>query len=154
MEQIITRPASIKDLEILLGFEQEIIKAERPFDPTLKNGEIHYYDIAYMIKAADVEVVVAEAAGEIIGSGYARIQDSKVYVKYPKHAYLGFMYVKPAYRGKGVNKMIIETLKQWSNGQGITELRLEVYDDNTPAVRAYKKTGFTKLLVQMRLGTD
>ena len=154
MEQIITRRASIKELEILLGFEQEIIKAERPFDPTLKDGEIHYYDIAYMIGATDVEVVVAEAAGEIIGSGYARIQDSKVYVKYPKHAYLGFMYVKPQYRGKGVNKIIIDALKQWSNKQGITELRLEVYDDNTPAVRAYEKTGFTKLLVQMRLGTD
>ncbi len=154
MEQIITRRASIKELEILLGFEQEIIKAERPFDPTLKDGEIHYYDIAYMIEATDVEVVVAEAAGEIIGSGYARIQDSKVYVKYPKHAYLGFMYVKPQYRGKGVNKMIIDALKQWSNEQGITELRLEVYDDNTSAVRAYEKTGFTKLLVQMRLGSD
>jgi ribosomal protein S18 acetylase RimI-like enzyme len=107
-----------------------------------------------MIEAADVEVVVAEAAGEIIGSGYARIQDSKVYVKYPKHAYLGFMYVKPTYRGKGVNKVIIDALKQWSNKQGITELRLEVYDDNTPAVKAYEKTGFTKLLVQMRLGTN
>jgi hypothetical protein len=94
MEQITTRKAQLSDLEILLSFEQGIIKAERPFDPTLKDGEIHYYDIGWMITAPHIAVIVAEINGELIGSAYARIEDSKIYLKHPKHAYLGFMYVK------------------------------------------------------------
>jgi len=151
MEQIIIRKAALSDLNTLLEFEQGIIKAERPFDVTLKDGEIHYYDIAQMIIADHVEVLVAEKAGELIASGYARIEDSKIYLKHPKHAYLGFMYVKPEYRGKGVNKMILDGLALWSKQRGIMELHLEVYDENTPAVRAYEKAGFSKLLVQMRM---
>jgi GNAT superfamily N-acetyltransferase len=151
MEQIITRKAQLSDLDILLTFEQGIVKAERPFDPTLKEGEIHYYDIGKMIIATDVEVVVAELNGELIGSGYARIVDSKPYLKHPKHCYLGFMYVKPDHRGKGVNNKVLESLKQWAVAQGITELKLDVYRDNQPAVKSYEKAGFTPNLLEMRI---
>lgn len=151
MEQIITRTATLADLDTLLEFEQGIIRAERPFDPTLKGGHINYYDIAAMIQAPHVEVVVAETGSEIIGSGYARIEDSKVYLKHPKHAYLGFMYVKPEYRGKGVNKQVMAALQQWAISRGITEFRLDVYSDNLPAVKAYEKIGFSKHLIEMRM---
>ena len=154
MEQITTRKALLSDLEILLSFEQGIIEAERPFDSTLKEGEIHYYDIALMITVPHVEVIVAEINGELIGSAYARIEDSKIYLKHPKHVYLGFMYVKPEYRGKGVNKIIIEALKQWTISQGVTEMRLEVYNENLPAIKAYEKAGFTPNLLEMRIGLD
>ena len=152
MEHIITRTATLADLDTLLEFEQGIIQTERPFDPTLKDGNINYYDIAAMIQAPHVEVLVAETGSEIIGSGYARIEDSKVYLKHPKHAYLGFMYVKPEYRGKGVNKQVIAALQQWAIGRGITEFRLDVYSDNLPAVKAYEKIGFSKHLIEMRMG--
>lgn len=152
MNEIITRTATLADLDTLLEFEQGIIQAERPFDSTLKNGHINYYDIAAMILASHVEVVVAETGSEIIGSGYARIEDSKIYLKHPKHAYLGFMYVKPEYRGKGVNKKVIAALQQWAIGRGITEFRLDVYNDNLPAVKAYEKIGFSKHLIEMRMG--
>lgn len=151
MEQITTRTATLADLEVLLEFEQGIVRTERPFDPTLKDGHINYYDIAAMIGASHVEVVVAELGSEIIGSGYARIEDSKVYLKHAKHAYLGFMYVKPEHRGKGVNKKVIAALQDWAWKRGITEFRLDVYSDNLPAVKAYEKIGFKKHLIEMRM---
>jgi ribosomal protein S18 acetylase RimI-like enzyme len=152
MNQITTRTATLADLDILLEFEQGIIQTERPFDPTLKEGHINYYDIAAMIQAPHVEVVVAEVDSEIIGSGYARIDDSKIYVKHPKHAYLGFMYVKPEYRGKGVNKKVITALHNWAIARAITEFKLDVYNDNLAAIKAYEKIGFSKLLIEMRMG--
>jgi ribosomal protein S18 acetylase RimI-like enzyme len=151
MEQIITRTATLADLDILLTFEQGIVQTERPFDPTLKDGHINYYDIAAMIQSPRIEVIIAEVNGEIIGSGYARIEDSKIYLKHSKHAYLGFMYVKPDYRGKGVNKKVIAALQNWAMSQGITEFRLDVYSDNLPAVKAYEKMGFKKHLIEMRM---
>jgi GNAT superfamily N-acetyltransferase len=43
------------------------------------------------------------------------------------------------HRGKGVNAVIIEALKEWCRSQNITELRLDVYNDNPSAIRAYEK---------------
>jgi RimJ/RimL family protein N-acetyltransferase len=139
-------------LEILLRFEQNIINTERLFDPTIKDREIHYYNIAQMIMAKNIEVVVAESDGEIIGSGYLRIENSKIYLKHQKYAYLGFMYVEPGYRGKGVNQKIVEALKNWSITQKVIELRLEIYNDNLRAIKAYEKTGFAKHMIEMRIG--
>jgi ribosomal protein S18 acetylase RimI-like enzyme len=154
MEQVTLRTATLNDLDVLFSFEQNVISAERPFDETLRDGHINYYDIQHMITAPHIELMVAELDSEIVGSGYARIEDSKTYLKHKRHAYLGFMNVKPGYRGRGINQKIIEALKQWSIRQGITELRLEVYYDNLSAIRAYEKVGFKKHMIEMRLGLD
>jgi len=151
MENITVRTATLNGMEALLICEQGVISAERPFDPTLKDGHINYYDIVEMITAPHIELVVAQSGDEIIGTGYARIEDAKIYLRHPKHAYLGFMYVKPEYRGKGVNKLVIDKLQQWSVVRGITEFRLEVYYDNLPAIKAYEKLGFSKLMIKMRM---
>ena len=39
------RTATLDDLETLYRFEQGIILAERPFDPTLAKDPISYYDL-------------------------------------------------------------------------------------------------------------
>jgi ribosomal protein S18 acetylase RimI-like enzyme len=152
VKNLIIRSATINDLTTLLLFEQGVINAERPFDNTLKTGHIHYYDLEKMIAATDVELVVAELEGKLIGSGYARIETAKPYLKHPQHAYLGFMYVVPEYRGKGVNKRIVEALAAWCISEKITELRLDVYNDNQAAILAYEKAGFKKHMIEMRLG--
>jgi ribosomal protein S18 acetylase RimI-like enzyme len=152
MEQITIRKAAKCDLETLYAFEQGVITAERPFDCTLKDDPIHYYDIAHMISAPHIELAVAVAGDQIVGSGYARLEESKIYLKHQQHAYLGFMYVLPDFRGRGINKMIIEYLKQWGVSQNVGEFRLEVYNSNDPAINAYEKVGFQKLMIEMRLG--
>lgn len=154
MKHIFIRPATINDLPILLRFEQGVINTERPFDTTLKTEDTRYYDLKEMIMASHIQLMVAELNGKIIGSGYARIERSKPYLKHSNHAYLGFMYVEPAHRGKGVNKLIIEALEQWIILQGIKEIRLDVYYENEAALKAYRKIGFTKHMIQMRKGLD
>lgn len=144
----------MQDLPTLLSFEQGVVATERPFDETLKPGIIHYYDLRAMLQSTDVYVAVAVVDNEIVGSGYARIEEAKPYLKHPLHAYLGFMYVRPDHRGKGINAKIIDELKAWSLSKGITELRLDVYQQNEAAIRAYEKAGFSKLLVNMRIGLD
>jgi len=152
MEHIVIRKAVLNDLEVLLRFEQGVITAERPFDTTLQEGEIHYYDIPAMISAPHIELLVAMINGQLIGVGYARIEEGRHYLKHRQHAYLGFMYVDPAHRGKGVNGLIVDALKKWASEQHINELRLDVYYNNEYAIKAYEKVGFQKHLIEMRLG--
>jgi GNAT superfamily N-acetyltransferase len=152
MEEILIRPATPGDMDTLLRFEQGVIRAERPFDPTLDDGPIHYYDLHELMASADSELLVAELAGRIIASGYVRIEQSKHYLRHAVHGYLGFMYVEPEHRGKGVNRLIISGLTDWCHERGVTELRLEVYIENMGAIRAYEKEGFVKHMVEMRKG--
>ena len=150
MNEIKIRKATLDDLEQLLVFEQSLIKFERSFDPTVKPDPVNYYDLKAMLTSLPIEVAVAELNNKIIGSGYARIDKSKPFLKHEHHAYLGFMYVLPEYRGKGINKQIIDHLKDWAASQNVNEFRLEVYYDNDSAIKAYEKIGFSRYSLEMR----
>ena len=145
------RRAFETEIETLLDFEQEIIAVERPFDNTLKEGEIHYYDLIELIGAEKAEVLVAVVNNEIVGSGYAKTLPAEPFQKYTEYAYLGFMYVKPEFRGQGINQKILNGLIDWAKSQNLTEIRLEVYDKNTRAKNSYLKAGFKPNLLEMRL---
>lgn len=148
------RRATRADLPVLLEFEQGIIAFERPFNPTLKPDPISYYDIGELIDADWAEVIVAVDGKLIVGSGYAKEKASEHSVEPETHCFLGFMFVRPDYRGQGVNGLVTDALFAWAKERGLTEVRLRVYDDNTGALRAYGKKGFKKHLVEMRRSLD
>ncbi|PPK92709.1 acetyltransferase (GNAT) family protein [Nonlabens xylanidelens] len=145
------RAALETEIETLLSFEEGIIVAERPYDNTLKEGEIHYYNLIELIKSNDAEVLVATVNDEIVGSGYAKILKGQPYQKHSEYAYLGFMYVKPEFRNQGVNQKVVKQLIEWAKDRNLTEVRLEVYDENSIAKNAYLKAGFKPNLVEMRV---
>ena len=151
MQPVTTRHATIPDLNTLLAFEQGIINAERPFDPTLVDGQIYYYDLPEMIENPNVAVIVAQSGEQVIGVGTARIIKAQVFYKYAEFAHIRFMYVAPDFRGQGINAMLMDALKAWCISRDVKELRLSVYTDNEPAINAYKKAGFSDILTEMRL---
>ena len=145
------RNATLDDLPVLLDFEQEIIKAERPFDPTIKEDPVSYYDLGQMIQDPQSCVVVAEVDNKIVASGYAISKRARQYLDHEYYAYLGFMFTDESHRGMGINAKIVEALKKWSIENGFKEIRLTVYNDNLPAIKAYEKVGFKKHIIEMRL---
>lgn len=149
-----TRSATRSDLPTLLAFEQGIIAAERPFDHTLRPDPVSYYDIGALIDAPDAEVVVAELNGQLIGSGHVSKKTSRHYVQPAHHALIGFLYVEPNHRGKGVNKFVLDALLAWARKNDLPEVHLTVYPDNEPALRAYAKAGFAPYILEMRMNLD
>ena len=150
----IVRKATLDDLPTLLSFEQGVIIAERPFDPTIKDGNINYYDVSELITNKDSEVFVAEIDHQIVASGYAKIKTDRHYLKHEHQGYLGFMYVSEAHRGKQLNKLIIDALLKWCKARKVLEIRLDVYQDNLSAIQAYEKVGFKKHMINMRLDIE
>ncbi|MCE2611462.1 GNAT family N-acetyltransferase [Flavobacteriaceae bacterium D16] len=151
MSDVIVREASLDDLQDLLRFEQELIQAERPFDPTIRPSPLLYYDLEKLIQDKKVGVYVAEYKGKLISSGYGMARKARHYLDHKEYAYLGFMYTDPNYRGQGVNSKVLSVLKEWANKRGLMELRLTVYDENIAAINAYEKAGFQKHIIEMRL---
>ena len=150
----IVRKATLNDLPTLLLFEQGVIEAERPFDPTIKTGDINYYDISELITNNDSDVFVVELNNEIVASGYAKIKTDRHYLKHKRQGYLGFMFVPKQHRGKQLNKLIIDALLKWCKSRNIFEIRLDVYEDNISAINAYEKVGFKKHMINMRLDIE
>jgi GNAT superfamily N-acetyltransferase len=147
----IIREATAADLPMLLDFEQALIAYERPFAPNLRKDKISYYDLSAYIKAEDIRIVVAEMAGELVGSGYALIKENKAYKAPQYYVYLGFMYVIPEYRGQGINGQIMNDLIDWGKAQSYTEVQLDVYAENESAIKAYTKAGLVPEILTMRL---
>lgn len=151
MKQIDIRAATTDDIIVLRGFEQKLISVEREFDAELKSSDAIYYDLENLVSDNDSYLVVAESSGEVIGSGYGQLRESKSCFDTGKLCYLGFVFVDDSCRGLGVAKRIIDDVCNWSEGRGVTYFLLEVYSENKTAVHAYEKLGFESLSVTMEL---
>ena len=147
----ILRKATLEDVPILMDFMKGIVDAERPMDVTIKEGEVIYYDLSEIINNVDSELFVVEFNNELVASGYAKIKEDRHYLKHSKQGYLGFMFVPEKYRGQGYNKLIVDALLNWCKSRDVYEIRLDVYDENPSAIRAYEKAGFKKHMINMRL---
>lgn len=145
------RAANIDDLVPLISLEQKVIEAERPYNSSIKNSGAHYYDIENLISSDESYMLIAEVSGDIVATGYATIRASKPSLSHEIDAYLGFMYVHSDYRGQGVNKGIVDRLIMWSRDNGANDLYLDVYSENTPAISAYIKAGFSPSIIEMKL---
>ncbi|WP_340678995.1 GNAT family N-acetyltransferase [Paraglaciecola sp.] len=153
MKNVIIRRALIEERAVLLKLEQHVITAERPFNSAIKPNNAVYYDLDSLYDDTAI-LLVAELAGQIVGTGYGQIRDSKASLKHSKHAYLGFMFVVAEFRGLGINKLIMENLISWSKEQKVFDIYLDVYDANHAAIKAYEKVGFTKSKVEMKINLE
>lgn len=148
-DQALCRTANLNDLPTLLEFEQKLIAAERPFALTLRDDPIHYYDLKHFVESETTHLLVAIADDVIIGSGYAQIRQTEAHHNSDQHAYLGFMYVEPEWRGQGINQLIMNELTAWAKSRQVRHFRLDVFIENQPAIKAYKKAGFESHMVEM-----
>jgi len=120
------RIAQASDMPILLHMEQELIKAERPFDDDIKTSPCRYYDFDYLLSDAQSRVLVIEDDGIVIGMGYVQINTSKTAHQHDRHGYMGGMYIAPDQRGQGLITQLMEQLVDWSKEQGVDAFYLGV----------------------------
>ncbi|MGX5172630.1 N-acetyltransferase family protein [Aliikangiella sp. IMCC44653] len=159
MSHVQIRTATKQDLATLLAFEQGIIEFERAFDCTLGENPISYYNLAEIIDESKALVLVAEVTTpenkqRIVASGFAQIRQAKPFLDHDFYVYCGFMYVEPDFRGQGINARIMQKITQWGKAQGVNEMRLTVYSENTAAIKAYQKVGMQQHLIEMRMSLD
>ena len=145
------RIATQDDLNDLLQFEQAVVEAERPFNQHIKAKQATYYDIPALINEINSQLLILEEKDQIIATGYIQIRPSKQSLSHEKHGYLGFMYVASEYRGRSLNRIVMDALIGWGKAQGIDVFYLDVYAENQAAINAYQKLGFKPSLVEMKL---
>lgn len=145
------RVANTADVSALRQLEQLVVEAERPFNSKIKSENAVYYDLNALISDQKALLIVGESQGKIVASGYIQIRHSKQALEHDQHGYLGFMFVAPEYRGRGVNQMVMQHLMEWGMQSGIRDFYLDVYHGNRAAISAYEKLGFAPSLVEMKV---
>ena len=57
-------------------------------------------------------------------------------------AYIYLVYVAPQYRRQGLGRKLMKHAKQWASAQGYSQLSLQVFIKNVPALKLYKSLGY------------
>src|SRR3954468_3833103 len=55
------------------------------------------------------------------------------------------MYVRPTFRGRGIGKLMLQHLADYSQARGVDVLRLETGIHQVDAIRLYEHFGFTRI---------
>ncbi|MDQ1490945.1 MAG: hypothetical protein QOJ23_3459 [Actinomycetota bacterium] len=128
------RPAVAGDFDAYMGAFEAVaaegrwMGAEAPIDRAARRAG---FDRAVAEDASTL--VLADAAGEIVGAVYASISGGIVD--------LG-MFVAEGHRGGGVGRALLEAVIDWARAAGAHKINLAAWPTNHPAVGLYARYGF------------
>lgn len=134
------RPATAADVPLILGFVQELAEYERAPD------ECHATEPALAAtlfpndgSAPAAEVVIAELDGAPVG--FALWFHNYSTWEARRGLYLEDLFVRPAARGRGVGRALLEHLAAVAVARGCGRFEWSVLDWNAPAIGFYEALG-------------
>jgi GNAT superfamily N-acetyltransferase len=136
-ESIVLRPARRDDLPLILALIGELAEYERLPHETV--ATLDDMDAALFGPRPAAEVVVAECDGEAAGFALFFVSFSTFLGK--PGLYLEDLFVRPAFRGRGVGKRLMVHLARLALQRGYGRFEWSVLDWNTPAIDFYRRLG-------------
>jgi ribosomal protein S18 acetylase RimI-like enzyme len=141
-------------------------------NPRLKVGRA----LRALLRRERAQMLVAEAEGEGLAEGkpvgfaFAELRPASdapggtlsraadfltrrrtsVTVILPERAWLGHLYVAPAFRRRGIASALVRAALDWAAGRRAELLELNVLASNIPARRLYEKLGLSEVLIHYR----
>jgi GNAT superfamily N-acetyltransferase len=92
--------------------------------------------------------LVAAADGEVVGHLIGMYSDpSEMWTA--SRAELVSMFVAEPIRGQGVGGLLVQEFITWARERGAARLRVQAYAANEPAIRLYRRHGFTPLSTEL-----
>jgi GNAT superfamily N-acetyltransferase len=135
-EHILFRFAEPDDSALVLEFVRSLAEYER-LQNSLEATEEHYRKYIFDEKAA--EVIIAEYDG--VPAGFALFfRNFSTFTGKPG-LYLEDLFVKPAYRGRGLGKLFLAFLARLAVDRGCGRFEWTCLDWNEPSITFYKSQG-------------
>lgn len=97
----------------------------------------HGYSVEKLI-AEDVAFFVIRDAGTPAGCGGVQIVGTE-------YGELKRMYVRPAFRGRGLGRLLLDRLERYTRELGIDSVRLETGIHQHEAIALYERAGFRRI---------
>lgn len=95
--------------------------------------------IAAAIAEEGSDVLVSEAAGEIVGVCTVYLDFDSV--RFGRRAWIEDLSVHPEHRSQGHGKALLDAAKDWARTRGASHLELDSADERVDAHRFYRREG-------------
>lgn len=149
------RRANALDKEAVVNFYHQMIEDlhDVEFDPKWVKG---VYPTTEQLKQSidnQTQWIVVNAADEIMASLLADHNEHADFHDVPWSQeltpqdawYLHLVGVSPRFQGRGVSVFMFDELFKAAQAEGLQAIRLDVLQNNIPAIKFYQKMGFVKL---------
>jgi len=141
MSQIQIRPATPQDVPLILTFIRELAEYERlAHEVVATDRDMH---AALFGERPVIEAMIASLDDEPVG--YALFFPTFSTFLGKPGLYLEDLYVRPAARGFGVGRELLEHLARITVERGWGRFEWSVLDWNEPSIAFYKKMGATAM---------
>jgi len=131
------RPARRDDVPLVLALVRELAEYERAPDECHATEAL--LDASLFGAAPAAEVVIAEWQGE--PAGFALFFHNYSTWQARRGLYLEDLFVRPAFRGRGVGRALLEHLAAVAVARGCGRFEWNVLDWNAPAIGFYRSLG-------------
>jgi GNAT superfamily N-acetyltransferase len=137
MSEFEIRSATESDAPVILSLIRELAEYERAPDAVVAT-EAGLRDVLFGPKRS-AEVLLALESGEAVGFA-VYFYNFSTWLGRPG-LYLEDLFVRPALRGKGFGRALLERLAQIAKERGCGRMEWAVLDWNDPAIQFYRKLG-------------
>jgi len=135
------RPARPEDVPTIASFVRELAEYERlSKEVTLKEEDLKEHLFGERRYA---EVLIAEEDGAAVGFALF-MHNYSTFLARPG-IYLEDLFVRPAHRGKGYGRALLQELARIALERGCGRFEWAVLDWNAPAIEFYKSLGATMM---------
>lgn len=131
------RPAIAGDATLVLALVRELAEYERLAHAV--DATAAAIDAALFAPSPRVFCDIAEWSGEPVGIALWFLNFSSFRGR--NGIYLEDIFVRPAFRGRGIGKALLAGLARRCMAEGWTRLEWAVLDWNTPSIEFYKRQG-------------
>lgn len=114
-----------------------INELEAQLDPLYPRASRHGLSVAQLIDQG-VAFFVLRSAGEPVGCGGVKLFGTD-------YGEIKRMYMRPAFRGRGLARAMLEHLASYSQSHGVSLLRLETGIHQREAIGLYERAGFMRI---------
>lgn len=134
-------PARESDIPLILDFIRQLAEFERLTHEVTANEQVLRDSLFGERPVA--EVALAYLAGEAVGFA-VYFSNFSTFIGRPG-IYLEDLFVKPAFRGKGIGRALLSYLARLAKQRNCARLEWAVLDWNQPAIDFYRRLGATPM---------
>jgi len=120
--------ATIKQLDELFKIEEDCFDQEA----------FTKQQIAYLLSDFNTIALIAKSTNDIAGFVIAQIEVEEN----TEYGHIVTINVAPSFRRKGVATKLLQEIVSFLKQRSITQIRLEVREDNNPALKLYNKLDY------------
>ena len=154
------RPASPADVPAIGRLGALLVKTHHDFDPqrfiaaTPRTEHGYGSYLGSLLRDQDIVILVAEQDGEVLGYTYAGVEGyDYMALRGPAGAVYDIV-VDPAYRGRGVGRMLLDATLAALAARGAPRVVLSTAEQNEPAQRLFARAGFRRTMIEMTRELD